>query len=196
LNEFKKPADIINSENASQQQPQQQQQMSKSTTDLPSNSKKDSKSKSNNLSDQSFFDVLTRLQTNRLDDQRCSIKLDKSKSKTLKLNNNNNNENNSKNKASKNDDEFFNLIMQTQSSRLEDQRSKLVNFKKENKQIISGTGPAITVPPDDDFFSMIQKVQSRRLDEQRTAIQPSKTLNKKQILSSVVKSVSNDLKNL
>lgn len=194
MNEFKKPADVINSQTDSNQQ---QQQMSKSTTDLPTNTKKESKSKSNNLSDQSFFDVLTRLQTNRLDDQRCSIKLDKPKSKTLKLNNNENN-NNSKNKTSKTDDDFFNLIMQTQSSRLEDQRTKLVNLKKENKQVMPGTGtrPAITVPPDDDFFSMIQKVQSRRLDEQRTAIQPSKTLNKKQIQSSVVKSVSNDLKNL
>ncbi len=195
MNEFKKPADVNNTrntQNASQQQ-QEQQQMSKSTNDLPSNIKKDSKPKSNNLSDQSFLDVLTRLQTNRLDDQRCSIKLDKTKNKTLKLSNN---ENNSKNKTSKNDDEFFNLIMQTQSSRLEEQRSNLVNLKKENKQIMSGTGPAITVPPEDDFFSMIQKVQSRRLDEQRTAIQPSKTLNKKPILSSVVKSVSSDLKNL
>lgn len=83
-------------------------------------------------------------------------------------------------------EDFFELIMKSQSSRLEDQRSNVqpqlqsttvsnmaqnaFNYAKQQ---------AITVPPqDDDFFSLIQKLQSRRLDEQRSEIPKNFTLRK------------------
>jgi hypothetical protein len=86
-------------------------------------------------------------------------------------------------------EEFFELIMKCQSSRLEDQRS---NVQPQTTQLQSATvsnmaqnafnyakQQAITVPPqDDDFFSLIQKLQSRRLDEQRSEIPKNFTVRK------------------
>ena len=134
--------------------------------------------------DSSFFDVLSRIQSNRLDDQRCSIR----NSSTNKLNSENLSDDFTPN------DEFFNLIMKSQRTRLEDQRTTMNkaktsvlsennhkttnNIKTDLKSTNSNTLTAptqivrksVTVPPDDDFFSMIQKIQSRRLDEQRSSI--------------------------
>jgi hypothetical protein len=97
-------------------------------------------------------------------------------------------------------DEFFNLIMKSQRSRLEDQRTSM-NTSKIHSSFSSRSAtspsigvstptrssasttipkvnmvvrPSVTVPPDDAFFSMIQKIQSRRLDEQRSVIKSSK----------------------
>nr|XP_009911671.1 PREDICTED: LOW QUALITY PROTEIN: G-protein-signaling modulator 1-like [Haliaeetus albicilla] len=53
-------------------------------------------------------------------------------------------------------DEFFNMLMKCQSSRIDDQRC----------------APPDSIPrgptmPDEDFFSLIQRVQAKRMDEQR-----------------------------
>lgn len=70
------------------------------------------------------------------------------------------------NKADK-DDDFFNLVMKSQRSRLEDQRSSISIINSGEKFIKVKTNDRITVPPDDDFFSMLQRLQSRQLNEQR-----------------------------
>ncbi|XP_071820316.1 uncharacterized protein [Apostichopus japonicus] len=54
------------------------------------------------------------------------------------------------------DDDFFEMLMRCQGTRMEDQRS---SFPSER--------PAPTVP-DEDFFGLIQRIQSRRIEEQRT----------------------------
>lgn len=135
--------------------------------------------------DSSFFDVLSRIQSNRLDDQRCSIRQSSTNSENL--------EDDSFCNQTTPNDEFFNLIMKSQRTRLEDQRTSMNNSKKTtsgvlvesnstnkmvntnlksslkpNQQILARK--SVTVPPDDEFFSMIQKIQSRRLDEQRSSI--------------------------
>lgn len=152
--------------------------------------------------DLSFFDALSRIQSNRLDDQRCSINDRNSKANDDE---NYNNEENSSfcNNSMTQNDEFFNLIMKSQRTRLEDQRTSMNSTKQQSnksnngilmetinnsnqiktsnilKQPIKPVNPAVinrksvTVPPDDDFFSMIQKIQSRRLDEQRSVIRSS-----------------------
>lgn len=114
--------------------------------------------------DSSFLDILSRIQSNRLDDQRCSIR----RTQPLK-----NTENLSRTKE--NQDEFLNLIMNSQKSRLEDQRVDLTKTPKSKLVSNTKTKQACTIPSDDSFFSMIQKIQSRRLDEQRTKLNLHKT---------------------
>jgi len=161
----------------------------------------------NKEDDQSFLDILSRIQSNRLEDQRCAIKLnqsDKSKSATLPHQMKQSSNVNDLNEKS---DELLNLLMKSQTSRLEDQRSSIAltknanlneyekpvkgktimgnNKNKLNQQMVK---PApLTVPSDEDFFSLIQKVQSRRLDEQRSTFQPAKFIKK--ATHSVVKSI-------
>ena len=92
--------------------------------------------------DPSFFDALSRIQSNRLDDQRCSIKrLFTNKLTKAKLTNNPElNENDSSKLKKKSteesrvkNDEFFNLIMKSQRSRLEDQRTSMGNVAAKSK---------------------------------------------------------------
>lgn len=94
--------------------------------------------------DASFFDVLSKIQSNRLDDQRCSIKrLSTNKLQTIKPNLESHSENsNVENEAVEptkpsessivQNDEFFNLIMKSQRSRLEDQRTSMNTSKIHN----------------------------------------------------------------
>ena len=115
--------------------------------------------------DSSFLEILSRIQSNRLDDQRCSIR----RTQPLK-----NSENLSRPKE--NQDEFLNLIMKSQKSRLEDQRVDLTKTPKAKlASQATKTKQACTIPADDSFFSMIQKIQSRRLNEQRTKLNLHKT---------------------
>ncbi|XP_071152379.1 G-protein-signaling modulator 2-like isoform X1 [Mytilus edulis] len=146
--------------------------------------------------DESFFDLLSKFQSRRLDDQRCSIQVepvtprtgtDNSKRVTV---------------SSPGAQEFLDMVAGIQSSRMDDQRADLrfpglnsqdvidqiLQQKEENvpddnffemlmrcqgtrmedqRSSIPVSRPAPTVP-DEDFFSLIQKVQSSRLDEQRT----------------------------
>lgn len=144
--------------------------------------------------DSSFLEILSRIQSNRLDDQRC----------TIKKKNQENKQPQTEFKNPKNpDDDFFNLIIKSQQSRLEDQRSTFSKAPRTLKSSSSTTDStpvqnqltssssfnstnemniknylnkgkqACTIPADDAFFSMIQKIQSRRLDEQRTNIKSS-----------------------
>jgi G-protein signaling modulator 1 len=135
----------------------------------------------------SFLDILSRMQSNRLDDQRCSIK-SKSSNGLTRIEKHTNEpcfkvKENKENSQMPTED-FFNLIVKTQQNRLQDQRSHLATpkiKKQDTESQINGMSTlsstkskfkalkqAITVPPNDEFFSMIQKIQSRRLDEQRS----------------------------
>ncbi|XP_021546641.1 G-protein-signaling modulator 1 isoform X4 [Neomonachus schauinslandi] len=53
-------------------------------------------------------------------------------------------------------DEFFNMLIKCQSSRIDDQRCPPPD--------VLPRGPTM---PDEDFFSLIQRVQAKRMDEQR-----------------------------
>jgi G-protein signaling modulator 2 len=162
--------------------------------------------------DLSFLDTLSKIQSNRLDDQRCSIKVKPApvytpyKAESTKSLKESTNVQKSAKKAhnDKLNDEFFNILMKTQGSRLEDQRSSLAMQKSDQAKppvptTATNNKPAAknqasTIPPDDAFFNMLQKVQSRRLDEQRSSLKFSSiAASLKNATSSVVKSVtSND----
>jgi len=137
--------------------------------------------------DMSFLDILSRMQSNRLDDQRCSIKSKSSNGLTrieTQANDTLAKVKENKENSQMATEDFFNLIVKTQQNRLQDQRSHLATpklKKHDTESQINGMSTlsstkskfkalkqAITVPPNDEFFSMIQKIQSRRLDEQRS----------------------------
>ena len=92
------------------------------------------------------------------------------------------------------DDDFFEMLMRCQGSRLEDQRSTLpptaeepppasVPMLKRSSQCATTSSGTNTPPsgvsgstvPDDDFFSLILRFQSGRIDDQRSNLPPAKS---------------------
>ncbi|KAL7984861.1 hypothetical protein Chor_003431 [Crotalus horridus] len=102
-----------------------------------------------------FLDMLANSQSRRLDDQRASA----SNLPGLRLNQHNSQSVLGHLMASKNsepDDDFFDILIKCQGSRLDDQRCEPPpNIPK---------GPTV---PDEDFFSLILRSQEKRMDEQR-----------------------------
>ncbi|XP_070602516.1 G-protein-signaling modulator 2 [Erythrolamprus reginae] len=102
-----------------------------------------------------FLDMLASSQSRRLDDQRASA----SNLPGLRLNQHNSQSVLGHLMASKNsepDDDFFDILIKCQGSRLDDQRCEPPpNIPK---------GPTV---PDEDFFSLILRSQGKRMDEQR-----------------------------
>uniref|UniRef100_A0A3Q1FRE2 G protein signaling modulator 2 n=1 Tax=Acanthochromis polyacanthus TaxID=80966 RepID=A0A3Q1FRE2_9TELE len=156
------------------------------------------------LGDEGFFDLLSRFQSNRMDDQRCSIQdrgsrlslnsgpesppraIRKSVSESvnvssaqgrrleessaaggslpgLRLNQNSSQAVLSHLMASADnaepDDDFFDMLVKCQGSRLDDQRC-------------APPPPPVRGPtvPDEDFFSLIMRSQAKRMDEQRVTL--------------------------
>uniref|UniRef100_A0AAQ4QRC8 G protein signaling modulator 2 n=1 Tax=Gasterosteus aculeatus aculeatus TaxID=481459 RepID=A0AAQ4QRC8_GASAC len=158
------------------------------------------------LGDEGFFDLLSRFQSNRMDDQRCSIQdkgsrlslssgsesppraIRKSLSESanvsgaqgrrledpsaaaaggslpgLRLNHNSNQAVLSHLMANTDnaepDDDFFDMLVKCQGSRLDDQRC-------------AAPPPPVRGPtvPDEDFFSLIMRSQAKRMDEQRVTL--------------------------
>ena len=163
--------------------------------------------------------MLSKIQSNRLDDQRCSIKRlpNSHKHESLISGEENLKQSENINTSVVQNDEFFNLIMKSQRSRLEDQRTSMNTSKFHNslssrsvtspsigvststhssgsstipkQQVNIAVRPSVTVPPDDAFFSMIQKIQSRRLDEQRSVIKSKFSLKTSNSGSQMLKKV-------
>ncbi|XP_068604483.1 G-protein-signaling modulator 2 [Brachionichthys hirsutus] len=156
------------------------------------------------LGDEGFFDLLSRFQSNRMDDQRCSIQdkggrislsggpelppraVRKSVSESanmsgpqarrleessvpggslpgLRLNQNSNRAVLSHLMANADgaepDDDFFDMLVKCQGSRLDDQRCA--------PPPPPARGPTV---PDEDFFSLIMRSQAKRMDEQRVTL--------------------------
>uniref|UniRef100_A0A8C9X2A3 G-protein-signaling modulator 2-like n=1 Tax=Sander lucioperca TaxID=283035 RepID=A0A8C9X2A3_SANLU len=133
------------------------------------------------LGDEGFFDLLSRFQSNRMDDQRCSIqdkgsRLSLSSGRRveesaaaggslpgLRLHQNSNQAVLSHLMANADnaepDDDFFDMLVKCQGSRLDDQRC-------------APPPPPVRGPtiPDEDFFSLIMRSQAKRIDEQRVTL--------------------------
>ncbi|XP_035904882.1 G-protein-signaling modulator 2 [Anopheles stephensi] len=155
----------------------------------PSKVKKSENSFKNN--DEDFFDLLTRSQSKRMDDQRCTLKLTHAESvdsarKPLTQHNSNSNPPAGK----ENRNVLLEMIAHFQSERMDEQRALLPGLKRislDNANNISrptnnnepsstpgSTTPkdpvALGTPPDDAFLDMLMRCQGSRIEEQRSEL--------------------------
>ncbi|XP_054994447.1 G-protein-signaling modulator 2 isoform X3 [Sorex araneus] len=136
------------------------------------------------IGDEGFFDLLSRFQSNRMDDQRCCLQeknhgrastaasstphkmIQKTPSVSV---------------ASPNTDEFLDLLASSQSRRLDDQRASVsdlpgLHLTQANSQSVLGhLMTNDNKEPDEDFFDILVKCQGSRLDDQRCAPPPTTT---------------------
>ncbi|KAM9283504.1 G-protein-signaling modulator 2 isoform 3-T5 [Morus bassanus] len=136
------------------------------------------------MADEGFFDLLSRFQSNRMDDQRCyfqeknrfsaaSVATSSTPPKTMR-------KSFSTSLVSPHTDEFLDLLASSQSRRLDDQRASFSNLpglrlNQHNSQSVLGHLMASNNRElDDDFFDILIKCQGSRLDDQRCA-PPSST---------------------
>ncbi|XP_056336837.1 G-protein-signaling modulator 2 isoform X2 [Danio aesculapii] len=147
------------------------------------------------LGDEGFFDLLSRFQSNRMDDQRCAIQDSKSHlsvnfistsppttpPRTIR-------KSFSESAASPGQEPFLRLLASAQSRRLDEQRAGTGNSlpglrtltehsSTSDRQMILSQVMASTdaTEPDDQFFDMLVKCQGSRLDDQRCAPPPPST---------------------
>ncbi|XP_049663091.1 G-protein-signaling modulator 2 isoform X4 [Accipiter gentilis] len=131
------------------------------------------------MADEGFFDLLSRFQSNRMDDQRCyfqeknrlsaaSVATSSTPPKTMR-------KSFSTSVVSPHTDEFLDLLACSQSRRLDDQRASFSNLpglrlNQHNSQSVLGQLMASNNRElDDDFFEILIKCQGSRLDDQRCA---------------------------
>ncbi|XP_068946567.1 G-protein-signaling modulator 2 isoform X1 [Petaurus breviceps papuanus] len=136
------------------------------------------------IGDEGFFDLLSRFQSNRMDDQRCCLKdknchmtsattsstPPKTKRKSLSVS-----------VVSPHTDEFLDLLASSQSRRLDDQRASFSNLPglrlthNNNQAVLGHLIASDNRETDDDFFDILVKCQGSRLDDQRCAPPPAAT---------------------
>ncbi|XP_059231595.1 G-protein-signaling modulator 2 isoform X3 [Mustela nigripes] len=138
----------------------------------------------NTIGDEGFFDLVSRFQSNRMDDQRCCLQeqscgpASTAASSTpprvmLKTP--------SVSMVSPNTDEFLDLLASSQSRRLDDQRASFSNLpglrltQNNNKSVLGHLMTNDNKEPDEDFFDILVKCQGSRLDDQRCAPPPATT---------------------
>ncbi|KAE8610987.1 hypothetical protein XENTR_v10012297 [Xenopus tropicalis] len=129
------------------------------------------------IGEEGFFDLLSRFQSNRMDDQRCSLQDGKrlnvpsTTPKTMK-------KSVSACAMSPHTDEFLDLIASSQGRRLDDQRASLSNLpglrinQQQSHSVLGHLMANENREPDEDFFDMLVKCQGSRLDDQRCAPPP------------------------
>lgn len=168
-------------QSAGQHQQQQQQKAS---------SKQNENIFKNN--DEDFFELLTRSQSKRMDDQRCTLKLTHAESvdsarKPLTQHNSN-----ATAAAKENRNALLEMIADFQSERMDEQRALLPGLKRislNNAAVRPGGSPGglgavdgqvqaqqpppadgIGTPPDDAFLDMLMRCQGSRIEEQRSEL--------------------------
>ncbi|XP_034047490.1 G-protein-signaling modulator 1b isoform X2 [Thalassophryne amazonica] len=107
-----------------------------------------------------FFDLLSKFQSSRMDDQRCHLDDPQ----------NGDNGENSTITTSPQTEELFDLIESSQSRRLDDQRVNVGNLpglRITHNNLGHLVGEGDHQEPSDDFFNMLIKCQSSRIDDQR-----------------------------
>jgi G-protein signaling modulator 2 len=128
--------------------------------------------------EEDFFEMLTRSQSKRMDDQRCTLKAIGSDKDRKPLTQQNNNLN------SKDHKKLLEMIADFQSERMNEQRCELLpGFKPSDKMLASPampsetTGAPKTSEPDEPFFDMLMRCQSSRYDEQRSELPKTSVIN-------------------
>ncbi|KFO65545.1 G-protein-signaling modulator 1, partial [Corvus brachyrhynchos] len=122
-----------------------------------------------------FFDLLSKFQSNRMDDQRCPLEecpAEAAEAAATRVPALGERISQSTMMASPQTEEFFDLIASSQSRRLDDQRANVGNLPglritHNNLGHLRVEGDA--QEPGDEFFNMLMKCQSSRIDDQRCA---------------------------
>ncbi|XP_043941998.1 G-protein-signaling modulator 2 isoform X2 [Protopterus annectens] len=132
--------------------------------------------------DEGFFDLLSRFQSNRMDDQRCALKDEQSKLTAAKSDavstiSRDMQNSSSASVASPRTDEFLDLLASSQSRRLDEQRASFSNLpglrlKDDNLVLNHLLSTGDKKEAEEDFFDMLIKCQGSRLDDQRSAPPP------------------------
>nr|AAU14175.1 LGN [Danio rerio] len=145
------------------------------------------------LGDEGFFDLLSRFQSNRMDDQRCAIQDSKSHlsvnsiasppttpPRTIR-------KSFSESAASPGQEPFLRLLANAQGRRLDEQRAGTGNSLPGLRTLKNTAAPTTDMilsqvmastdatEPDDQFFDMLVKCQGSRLEDQRCAPPPPST---------------------
>uniref|UniRef100_A0A2R8ZL14 G protein signaling modulator 2 n=1 Tax=Pan paniscus TaxID=9597 RepID=A0A2R8ZL14_PANPA len=135
------------------------------------------------IGDEGFFDLLSRFQSNRMDDQRCCLQeknchtastTPSSTPPKMML------KTPSVPVVSPNTDEFLDLLASSQSRRLDDQRASFSNLPglrltQNSQSVLSHLMTNDNKEADEDFFDILVKCQGSRLDDQRCAPPPATT---------------------
>ncbi|TSL61156.1 G-protein-signaling modulator 2 [Bagarius yarrelli] len=139
------------------------------------------------LGDEGFFDLLTRFQGNRMDDQRCSLQGGLSRGSSPSLCDTppiavRKPISASEEAASAQPGHFLDLLASSQGRRLDEQRASVGTLPgllvdRNNSQAVLSQliASADNKEPDDDFFDILIKCQGSRLDDQRCAPPPPPT---------------------
>uniref|UniRef100_A0A672V490 G protein signaling modulator 1 n=1 Tax=Strigops habroptila TaxID=2489341 RepID=A0A672V490_STRHB len=122
-----------------------------------------------------FFDLLSKFQSNRMDDQRCPLEecpSEAAEAAATPVPALGERISQSSLMASPQTEEFFDLIASSQSRRLDDQRANVGNLPglritQNNLGHLRVEGDS--QEPGDEFFNMLIKCQSARIDDQRCA---------------------------
>ncbi|XP_042536996.1 G-protein-signaling modulator 1 isoform X2 [Dipodomys spectabilis] len=115
-----------------------------------------------------FFDLLSKLQSSRMDDQRCP--LEEGAAEATAAPSPEERAAQPSMTASPQTEEFFDLIASSQSRRLDDQRASvgsLPGLRITHNNVGHLRGDGDPQEPGDEFFNMLIKYQSSRIDDQR-----------------------------
>lgn len=156
-----------------------------SQSNSPHSPELDLKHAPDTLGDEGFFDLLSRFQGNRMDDQRCSLEGGLSRAsapsspcetppvairKSISA---------SEAQASEQSGHFLDLLASSQGRRLDEQRVSVGGLpglhldQSTSQDVLSKLiASAESKEPEDDFFDMLIKCQGSRLDDQRCAPPP------------------------
>lgn len=116
--------------------------------------------------EEDFFEMLTRTQSKRMDDQRCTLKAIGSGDKDRKPLTQQNNITNAKD--SKN---LIEMIADFQSERMNEQRCELLpGWKRSDKNPGLAEVSSNKPEPDEPFFDMLMRCQGSRYEEQRSEL--------------------------
>ncbi|XP_077070025.1 G-protein-signaling modulator 1b isoform X2 [Siphateles boraxobius] len=118
-----------------------------------------------------FFDLLSKFQSSRMDDQRCELDEPPDGENAGGVEENSLNDRiDASLLSSPQTEELFDLIASSQSRRLDDQRvsvSNLPGLRITHNNLGHLCGESESPEPSDDFFNMLIKCQSSRIDDQR-----------------------------
>uniref|UniRef100_A0A8C1N7T4 G protein signaling modulator 1b n=1 Tax=Cyprinus carpio TaxID=7962 RepID=A0A8C1N7T4_CYPCA len=117
-----------------------------------------------------FFDLLSKFQSSRMDDQRCQLDEPPNGENAEGADPNTLNDMIGHLLTSPQTEELFDLIASSQSRRLDDQRvnvSNLPGLRITHNNLGHLVGESDPQEPSDDFFNMLIKCQSSRIDDQR-----------------------------